>query len=99
MLMNTIALPQPIYQKLLQKSSQIRQKPEEIVSSLILQFLGEGTQQTHQQISAFMADDTLTTQERQEWHQLSEKSLNRLWDNEQDAVYDNWRELYEIPEG
>lgn len=28
------------------------------------------------------------------WHQLSEATLMRLWDNAQDAVYDNWRDLY-----
>lgn len=39
------------------------------------------------------------TLERQAWHRLSEASLYRLWDNEQDAVYDNWRELYGVPEG
>ncbi len=37
--------------------------------------------------------------ERQAWHRLSEGSLNRIWDNEQDAVYDNWdnwREMYGV---
>jgi len=35
--------------------------------------------------------------ERQGWSFLSEATLQRVWDNEEDAVYDNWRELYEIP--
>ena len=39
------------------------------------------------------------TAERQAWHNLSEASLNRLWDNEQDAAYDNWRQMYGVPEG
>ena len=32
--------------------------------------------------------------EHQGWSFLSESSLQRIWDNEQDAVYDNWQELY-----
>jgi len=37
--------------------------------------------------------------ERRAWQRLSEASLWRLWDNEQDAVYDNWRVIYGVPEG
>jgi len=37
--------------------------------------------------------------ERTQWHRLSESSLSRLWDNEQDAAYDDWRTLYGVPEG
>ena len=32
--------------------------------------------------------------ERQGWSFLSQSSLQRVWDNEEDAVYDNWKELY-----
>jgi hypothetical protein len=35
--------------------------------------------------------------ERQGWSFLSETALQRVWDNEDDAVYDNWRELYAVP--
>jgi hypothetical protein len=35
--------------------------------------------------------------ERQGWSFLSEAALQRVWDNEEDAVYDNWRELYGVP--
>lgn len=35
--------------------------------------------------------------ERTGWSFLSEAALQRVWDNEEDAVYDNWRELYGIP--
>ena len=35
--------------------------------------------------------------ERQGWSFLSEASLQRVWDNEDDAIYDNWRELYGVP--
>lgn len=34
--------------------------------------------------------------ERKGWSFLSEESLRRIWDNEEDAVYDNWRELYGV---
>lgn len=35
--------------------------------------------------------------ERQGWSFLSEPALQRIWDNEEDAAYDNWRELYGVP--
>ena len=35
--------------------------------------------------------------ERQGWFFLSENALQRVWDNEEDAVYDNWRDLYGVP--
>jgi len=35
--------------------------------------------------------------EQQGWSFLSEASLQRIWDNEDDAIYDNWRELYGVP--
>lgn len=35
--------------------------------------------------------------ERQGWSFTSEASLERIWDNDADSAYDNWRELYEIP--
>jgi predicted transcriptional regulator len=35
--------------------------------------------------------------ERQGWSFLSEAALRRVWDNEEDAAYDNWRELYDVP--
>jgi len=34
--------------------------------------------------------------ERQGWSFLSEESLEQVWDNDSDAQYDNWRELYAI---
>ncbi len=35
--------------------------------------------------------------ERRGWSFLSESALQRVWDNKEDTVYDNWRELYGIP--
>lgn len=37
--------------------------------------------------------------ERRGWSFLSENSLQRVWDNDEDAQYDNWRELYGVPAG
>ena len=28
---------------------------------------------------------------------LSERALTRVWDNDEDAAYDDWRELYGVP--
>jgi hypothetical protein len=35
--------------------------------------------------------------ERQGWSFLSDAALQRVWDNEEDAVYDDWRALYDVP--
>ena len=32
--------------------------------------------------------------ERKLWSQMSEESLRRIWNNDADAAYDNWRVLY-----
>ncbi len=34
--------------------------------------------------------------ERAGWTTLSEDSLYRVWDNDQDAAYDDWRTLYGV---
>ena len=34
--------------------------------------------------------------ERKGWSLLLEDSLQRIWDNEEDAAYDAWRELYGV---
>jgi hypothetical protein len=30
---------------------------------------------------------------------LSEDALRRVWDNDQDAAYDHWQELYDVSKG
>lgn len=37
--------------------------------------------------------------DRQVWYRLSEPALLRVWENDPDSAYDNWRELYVAPEG
>ena len=34
--------------------------------------------------------------ERQSWSVLAEASLQRAWDNDADANYDDWRALYDV---
>lgn len=35
--------------------------------------------------------------ERRGWSLLSRSSLQKIWDNDEDAVYDNWKDLYGVP--
>ena len=35
--------------------------------------------------------------ERQGWSFLSGDSLRKIWENDRDAEYDDWRQLYGIP--
>ena len=45
-----------------------------------------------------LTDEDSPEEERLAWHALSMKSLERVWDNDADAVYDNWKEIYGVPE-
>lgn len=44
-----------------------------------------------------LSDVVDASDERRGWLLISEKSLERVWDNDDDARYDNWRELYGVP--
>ena len=35
--------------------------------------------------------------EETDWQQVGLSSFETEWDNEEDAIYDNWRELYGVP--
>lgn len=35
--------------------------------------------------------------EETDWQQIGLSSFETEWDNEEDAIYDNWRELYGVP--
>ena len=37
--------------------------------------------------------------EENDWRALSLDSFQQDWDNPEDAVYDNWREVYGVPAG
>lgn len=45
----------------------------------------------------FRLADADATAERGDWMTLSEQALGKVWDNDADAAYDNWRELYGLP--
>jgi hypothetical protein len=45
------------------------------------------------ELEAFLSAQT----DSRAWARLSESTFAKDWDNEQDAVYDNWRELYGVP--
>lgn len=36
---------------------------------------------------------------REGWSQLGMKRLEQEWDNDRDAIYDNWRNLYGVQGG
>ncbi|MBI4164228.1 MAG: helix-turn-helix domain-containing protein [Acidobacteria bacterium] len=42
-------------------------------------------------IAARAIRSTLTPQETQGWHSVSQAALNEIWDNPEDAIYDNWQ--------
>ncbi|MFN8537561.1 MAG: hypothetical protein U0232_08815 [Thermomicrobiales bacterium] len=37
------------------------------------------------------------TDEPAVWSGMSEEALGRVWDNDADAAYDDWQELYGLP--
>ena len=39
------------------------------------------------------------SEETDHFDQLALASMAELWDNEEDAIYDNWRTLYNVTEG
>jgi len=47
-------------------------------------------------LDSLLADDAL---ENIEWMRLGLRSFQQDWDNEEDAIYDNWREHYGVSEG
>ncbi|MBU6349969.1 MAG: hypothetical protein KGS73_07440 [Chloroflexi bacterium] len=50
-------------------------------------------------VARFLLDSVLAKEsdEEADWQQLSLNAFEREWDNEADAIYDNWRELYGVP--
>ena len=68
--------------------------------------LAQATRLTEDQVMAkaldilFTLTDLLDARaERLAWSFLSTDALRRVWDNDEDAAYDNWRELYGAPAG
>ena len=50
-------------------------------------------------LARLLLDSVLTNEVEDEadWSSLSWAAFERDWDNPEDAVYDNWRELYGVP--
>jgi hypothetical protein len=50
-------------------------------------------------LARLLLDSVLTKEidEEADWHNLSLSAFEAEWDNEEDAIYDNWRQLYGIP--
>ena len=46
-----------------------------------------------------LTDTTDEEPQSEEWSELSSATLRRVWDNDVDSVYDNWREIYGVPPG
>ncbi|MFN0145748.1 MAG: hypothetical protein ACKVT1_04500 [Dehalococcoidia bacterium] len=43
--------------------------------------------------------DICDSDSSREWASLSAPAFARVWDNQDDAVYDHWRDLYGVQEG
>lgn len=50
-------------------------------------------------LARLLLDSVLTkeTDKEADWHNLSLSTFEAEWDNDEDAIYDNWRQLYDIP--
>ena len=50
-------------------------------------------------VARLLLDSVLTKEsdEDTDWQQLSTKAFESEWDNEDDAIYDHWREIYGVP--
>ena len=47
-------------------------------------------------LDSLLSDDAL---EEKEWRNLGLRAFQRDWDNEEDAIHDEWREYYGVSEG
>ena len=69
----------------LQRLSQARQMSEDQIIEKALELLFSLSEGSHERV------------ERERWMMLSEPALRRVWDNEADARYDTWRDMYGSP--
>lgn len=47
-------------------------------------------------IQEFLTDEALEEEESKSWSAMSLSAFEAEWNNDKDAIYDNWRELYEV---
>jgi hypothetical protein len=52
-------------------------------------------------LAKLLLDSVVTPEadEEADWQQLSLAAFEAEWDNPEDAIYDNWRELYNVSAG
>ena len=50
-------------------------------------------------VARLLLDSVLSKEinEEADWQNLSLSAFATEWDNEEDAIYDNWREIYGVP--
>ncbi len=50
-------------------------------------------------LAKLLLDDIVSdeVEDESDWQALSLSALQKDWDNPEDAIYDNWRELYGVP--
>ena len=47
-------------------------------------------------VAESLRSDSMSEEEERGWLKLAESSFAKDWDNESDAIYDNWKELYGV---
>ena len=50
-------------------------------------------------VARCLLDSVLTKEidDEADWQSLGLATFEKAWDNEEDAIYDNWREIYGVP--
>jgi hypothetical protein len=50
-------------------------------------------------VARWLLDSVLAKEidDEEDWQALSLSAFEKDWDNEEDAIYDNWRTHYEVP--
>jgi len=50
-------------------------------------------------IDQFLSSEVSEKEESDSWSAMSLSAFEAEWNNDKDAIYDNWRELYEVKPG
>lgn len=49
-------------------------------------------------LRAWQRTDQESTEQEHDWQRASLASFAKDWDNNEDAIYDNWQEHYHVPQ-